>query len=113
MNKIEKLATELFKELFNQKVKIIEKENNYLEWLNIVFENDSRICLGKEGNIICNVFLTDFLNKEELRKFASEQYEMMLPITEALRIQNLKEKKEQLKQEIKDIEKELKDGKQK
>lgn len=108
MNKIEELATELFKELFNQKVKTIEKENNNLEWLNITFANNSRICLGKEGTIVCNIFLTDLLNKEKLRDFATEQYKIMLPIAEAMHVQSLREKKEELKEELKQIERKLK-----
>jgi len=111
--KIEKLATELFKELFNQKVKMIEKEDNNLEWLNIDFENNTRVCLGKEGNIVCNSFFANLIDKDKLREFALEQYKIMLPIADALRVQYLKDKKEQLKQEINDIEKKLKNGKAK
>lgn len=108
IEKINKLGSELLKELFNLKVKSLEKEDSYLEWINIEFEKNKTISLGKNGDIICSIFLTDFLNKEELREFVKQQYEIMLPLASTLRIQNLKNKKEELKEELKQIERELK-----
>lgn len=112
MKRIEELATELFKELFNQPVKFIEKENDRLEWLNIYFENNSKISLGKEGNIVCGNFLMDFIDRNKLREFAIEQYKIMSRIADAMHIDTLKKRREKLQQEINDIEKLLKDGKE-
>lgn len=109
MNRINKLAEELFKELFNQPVKSVEKEK--LEWININFGNNIKICIGKEGNIVCCNFLTDFFNKKELKEFAIEQHKIMSRIADAMRTDTLQKRKEELQQEINEIEKELKDGK--